>query len=50
MYLAGGRALMECMGDDKRMPGQSLPTWAITLLVVVFSVAGFAFLLAALVS
>ena len=38
------------MSDDKRMPGQSLPTWAITLLVIVFAVAGFSFLLALLVS
>jgi hypothetical protein len=36
------------MSDDRRMPGRSLPTWAITLLVVVFSVAGFVFLLAAI--
>jgi len=49
MYLAGEARIMGCMTDDGRMPGQWLPTWTITTLVVVFSVAGIVFLMSLLV-
>lgn len=35
--------------EDNRMPGQFLPTWAITLLVVVLATVGIVFLMALLV-
>lgn len=39
---------MDDMGDN-RMPGQWLPTWAITLLVIAFSFVGLVVLLGLLV-
>jgi hypothetical protein len=49
MYQARARRIMWCMSDDRRMPGQFLPTWAITLLVVVFGTIGCVAALVALV-